>query len=769
MKKYFWILLMLLTPVAISAQVDGGTWKTHAKFAGTLVKNVIETGNKVYYLTNYDLFCFDKQTNENVSLNKSNDLNSLLVSGIYYNNDKKYLVITYDDSNIDIITDDGRKYNVPGIKNMVTTIANTINDVTFAPDKIYVATAFGFAVIDDTKFAISEWHRYNKSIESVAQMGDFIVLNALGDTKLSYCRVDALHDRLSQFSQTTTTISPGKFIPIDNERMFVSRTGNLSKITLSVDGDVLTTSTASLVAATPDNVQKTPTGYIANFLAQKYYYTFNATGDEPVKVTAAAEIYSSNADGDGSLWSVGANGLHNSKAASTYYKPEGLNISTIPFWMDYDHNSKLLYLSSTSDNQFLSSANVGAKCEINTYDGDRWTDITPTSGLPSVQGWYWPCVDPNNPSTYFIFTRTTSAAAGMLRITNGTVEANYCGNNSPFVARKGAIRFDKDGNLWVVHSSVPASNTTPIKVLPKDKLYLAPSMSNWTTYNLDAFATMANSFKYNNLVIGKGNDVKVFYGGDFQPVVIFDNHGDVTNSATWQGKSFFSVPAKNGGVVTWNYVRGNGADNDGNIWLAFDLGLVYFDPTKAFDDDFAVTDASSLVESQLVNDIAVDNENRKWIATNEAGVYVISADNSEVLHIFNTSNSGLATNCIYQVLCNPDNNSVFFTTPSGVFEYLLGAAPAPDNYDNVYAYPNPVKPDYTGLVTVTGLMENSNVVITDAAGTVVAQLIAASGTLTWDGCDAKGERLATGNYYIYASQGSVDLNASPVAKVMIIK
>ena len=108
-------------------------------------------------------------------------------------------------------------------------------------------------------------------------------------------------------------------------------------------------------------------------------------------------------------------------------------------------------------------------------------------------------------------------------------------------------------------------------------------------------------------------------------------------------------------------------------------------------------------------------------------------------------------------------------TPNGVVEYFPGVTPAEDDYSNVYAYPNPVEPDFTGMIAINGLMANSNVVITDIDGNIVKTLISDGGIALWDGCDANGNRVETGVYKVYASQGETSTEDEPLIKLSIIK
>jgi flagellar hook assembly protein FlgD len=67
-------------------------------------------------------------------------------------------------------------------------------------------------------------------------------------------------------------------------------------------------------------------------------------------------------------------------------------------------------------------------------------------------------------------------------------------------------------------------------------------------------------------------------------------------------------------------------------------------------------------------------------------------------------------------------------------------------------------------------MDNTLVTITDAAGNLVHKGTSEGGILTWDGCDLSGERVKTGVYFVFASNGTStsSSNASCVTKIMVI-
>ena len=74
------------------------------------------------------------------------------------------------------------------------------------------------------------------------------------------------------------------------------------------------------------------------------------------------------------------------------------------------------------------------------------------------------------------------------------------------------------------------------------------------------------------------------------------------------------------------------------------------------------------------------------------------------------------------------------------------------------------------MIKIANLMENTFLTITDCDGNVITQMGPVMGSALWDGSGADGERVPTGIYNIYASQGAQPvLTGKPQATVMIIK
>jgi flagellar hook assembly protein FlgD len=87
--------------------------------------------------------------------------------------------------------------------------------------------------------------------------------------------------------------------------------------------------------------------------------------------------------------------------------------------------------------------------------------------------------------------------------------------------------------------------------------------------------------------------------------------------------------------------------------------------------------------------------------------------------------------------------------------------------DNVYAYPNPVTPDYTGLINIVGLSYDADVKITTSNGVVVAEGRSNGGSFTWDGTDKNGKRVASGIYMVVTATN--DGKKGTVCKIAVIR
>lgn len=762
-KRIISLLCVALTVLSAVCQSAVGDWRIHTSYVGDKVTAIADTRQWVYYLAGGNLFRLDKQTEENESLNIINDLSDMTISRMYYNTDKNYVVVVYSNANIDIIKADASVVNMPEIKDAVLT-AKTINDVTFDDGLIYVATDFGYVVIDDRKFVVKESHMYNTPLTSVARVGDQLLVST--STALYYGDAGAYHEQLSSFTQVPD-VDAGRIVPIDNDTFFyITGWTFLAKKSLQEDGTTRI-SFDKMAENKATQVQNTADGYLLNIPALGIYFKTDEKGEIVETVETPGEMCSSHPDANGIVWAAGAKGLH-MRNSESYYLPNALT-TDLPFWMTYNKSSDLLYVSTPSANGFFGDEHPTV---VNTYDGMTWRDVTP-EGAPA-SGSYWIDFMPDDPNTYFLGTWRK----GLLKVVNNEIVLTYNSENSPLSRYHPTTSIDRNGNLWVVQSLNNPDH--PVMVLPAAKTKLNEvTQEDWITPEIEGVTTGKTQRAIFLSTRRGNNDLKLYTDGDFEHSLFIWNSGGELSTHPKQQKSFERLTDQDGQSVSWTNILCFEEDLNGVVWMGTTEGIVSFNPAQAFNQDFRVNHikvprndgtgmADYLLDGIQVNGVATDGANRKWIATQTSGLFLVSADGSQIINKFNTTNSPLASNTVYKVCCNPNSNSVFVTTPAGVYEYFSDSSPAETSYSNIYAYPNPVRPDYSGDVTITGMMDNSLVKIADAGGNVIRQLKSTGGMATWDCCDQYGERVKTGVYFVLCSRAGGG-SESVVTKIAVIR
>jgi len=205
--------------------------------------------------------------------------------------------------------------------------------------------------------------------------------------------------------------------------------------------------------------------------------------------------------------------------------------------------------------------------------------------------------------------------------------------------------------------------------------------------------------------------------------------------------------------------------------------LLFNNPSKAFDSDFACSrvkiprndgtiSADYLLIDEQINAIAIDGANRKWLGTKSSGIYLMSENGQETIRHFTTMNSPLLSNEILSIAINPVTGEVFIGTGSGLVSYQSDAAEATNVFQNVHAYPNPVRENYSGIITITGLVADTKVKITDLTGNVICETTSNGSIATWDGKNTFGQRVSTGVYLAICV--TPDGLQSAITKILVI-
>jgi hypothetical protein len=168
---------------------------------------------------------------------------------------------------------------------------------------------------------------------------------------------------------------------------------------------------------------------------------------------------------------------------------------------------------------------------------------------------------------------------------------------------------------------------------------------------------------------------------------------------------------------------------------------------------------------EQITSMAVDGGNRMWIGTASSGLYLIEDDTITVAH-FTETNSLLPSNYIQSIAIMPTTGEVFVGTDKGIASYRSDASEPKDDMSTAYAFPNPVRPDYGGYISITGLMENTVVNIVDAGGNLVCKTRSHGGTAVWDGKLKDGKRAKSG---VYSALCNDSTGKHTVVKILFIQ
>lgn len=787
------IVSILLFALNANSQLQVGDWKLYQVFSGLNLQNIVDTGDIIYYLSDGWLYSYDKKNDETVYYNKRNDLSDYNITNMYYNYDKKYLLVVYENSNMDIIYDSGRIVNIPDLKNTIVTGSKAINSADFLGNYIYLATDFGYMVVDDEKYLINESFNYGKAFTSMVATSQYIFASCNNKVYVS-----ALNDNHFDFSVfKETNFKQDCYMQKIDDNYFFCRTGWLYRMGINQDPTNLSIST--LEQNTAQLLTKSKSGYLASF--KNFYMPLNEQGavvkDEQnttVKINLPADFEGSliaSMETDGSVWGVDKNGLKQFKienGAVEYlrenYRPNASSVNE-PYYMKYANN-RLYMMSSGPNGRNENKKGNGFDICISSLKDDVWNNLAPKSATGFINSNsknkltdpFSLTVDPEDPDAIWFGTWWE----GIVCVKNNEQIQKFDTKNSPmllnYICNVPAMAFDKDNNLWAVHFSLESGYPRLI-VLPAEKRFAVDvQKSDWIVY--EEFNNVSTEKR--SIISTFNNGLVYFTDGMYSPTLVaIDNNGTVTDKTDDKKAIITSFVDQDGKTVNPQFFYNFKEDKNGKVWVCMGSGVgTISKPDLVFGNNFYINRvkvprndgtnlADYLLDGLCVTCMAIDGANRKWFGTTTSGVYLVNEDGTEILEHFTSENSYLPDDNVLSIVCSDDSNIVYFGTSKGTVAYSSDAVPSEDNYNNVYAYPNPVRPDYTGYITITGLMDNSLVKIADSAGNVVYSTTSNGGMVTWDGCNMNGQRVSTGVYFVLASQTDGSNKSGCVTKIMIVR
>ena len=397
---------------------------------------------------------------------------------------------------------------------------------------------------------------------------------------------------------------------------------------------------------------------------------------------------------------------------------------------------------------------------ISKFSSTGWLNI-PYEKVLDAKSIVRVIINPNNENEVYM----GCSYSGLLKIENDIPSFLYNQTNSgldeiTFVpnyhndVRINGGAFDKSGNLWVNNSLV----INGLKVLKAN--------GQWQSFSMEGILDKYTNANMGRLIIDK-NGTK-WWGTNYEGLISYNESINKFKKITF-GSDKGNLPIAD--------VRSIAVDHRNQLWIGTSKGLRVLPNVNSFlTEDQMTTNpiiilddnlAQELMYEQFINDIVVDGANNKWIGTADSGVFLVSPNGQETKYHFTTTNSPLPSNIINDIDINSATGEVFIATAKGMVSFKGTSTAANEDLNNVYVYPNPVRPEYEGTVKITGLLDKATIKITDIEGNLVYETTSEGGTIEWDTTAFGKHKVASGVYMIFIS--AQDGIETKVKKVMIIR
>jgi ligand-binding sensor domain-containing protein len=399
---------------------------------------------------------------------------------------------------------------------------------------------------------------------------------------------------------------------------------------------------------------------------------------------------------------------------------------------------------------------------ISRLSEEGWQNL-PYSSLSGALSIVSVVPNPNDTSQVF----ACAMHQGLLEINNGVVGTLWNHTNSGLESvnpiefgenpnyrsvRVRDVAFDSEGAMWSITSFVA-------KGLKKRSVD-----GNWQSVDLlPVLSSPKRAAGYSKLEISPNDEI--YFGSSSSGLI---GYAEINGTPVLRSIGVAeNLPAED--------VRSVALDYDDNLWIGTTNGLrVLYGASRMFTQEVSAStvvleeggNVGELLANQNIKAIEVDGNNQKWVATDGAGVFLFAEDGKKTIHHFTKENSPLPTNFIQNLAYDNQSGKIFIATSSGLVAFQGNAFAPSETLENIEVYPNPIRPRYTGPLTIRGLQADCVVKITDIVGNAVYETTSTGGSVQWDMNSFSGKRVRSGVYLIFVT--TKDGMDSSVEKVMII-
>jgi hypothetical protein len=769
--KLFYFLLFL--NFSLYAQVGTGEWRLHVPNKKAI--DVVVEGNLVYAAFENGLQEYDIEASETSLWTDVNGLSDINLTCLGYDASQKALFIGYDNGNIDKIVDN-KVTNIPAIRLAQVLGNKRINKIIPFQGFIYFATSFSIVKIDPLKNEVKETFYptiEGSAILDIAFRGDSIF--ALTPEKLLRANINniALGDPSQWVVDSriaVLSLNTYKDIEIISDQLFVLQQNkaygldsvfhvtNIGKTNVynepfSIEINSITTDENRLVINSEGAIYIVNLDYTYNKVYSSYSLNTWVSVENSCTVSGVTWV----ADKTLGLFKI------NNEYSLTSYPFEGPPKRNF-FKMDSYNGNLIIAGGGLSD-----KTPIFSDAGIYSFIDEKWSLKDKQNMLLWKNKNIWDfvsvAINPLNKNeiaaaTYSEYPLSILSNSEQVTDTfnfhNSPIQKTSLGNNWSYISD---LKYDSKGNLWIFNGY----STNPLIVYTKEK--------TWSTFNLGSSALN----KFTNDIAIDQNDNK-WMTIDGVGIIAYNDNGTITDKS--DDKLKIINDGGTSGALPSTSVNAIAFDLTNNLWIGTDNGFaILYNTSSVFDaaaGDYNTQriklefegNVEYLLGNTNITDIEIDGANRKWLATANTGLFLLSTDGLEIIQHFTEDNSPLISDNIIDLEMNQKTGEIFIITDKGLVSYRSDASEGADDYSQVTVFPNPARPDFNGLITIQGIKADSDIKITDASGNLVFKTTSNGGTATWNGKTVEGERVKSGVYLIWTAVN--EGKGRKVGKVVVI-
>lgn len=736
--KLFLIIAMIFT--CLNAQNDKVRWND--LFSYNNVKFLEQVKGIIYCGTENGIFLFNPQnpTADWIKLNKTNYLNNVDVSAMAYDEASDAFLVGYANGGLDLLKS-GESTMVLDIKWNGFNGDKKVNNICIHDGIAFISGAFGVVSYSLAEEEFKETTRTNTFVVNDAT----VLNNTLYIATSNGIYSNELKNKLNNPNiNTWTTVISGQ--NISN----IELNNNDNEVYYAVGSDLRNLAGSSVGTFNT----------ILDLKSSNNKLVITQNDQVSILGESSEDITYQEKDGNGVLQSLKMNFNTAIFINNTLYG------GTTKFGL-VDFSKKSTYNVENAFGFSPDGPYNNNSFSVTTKNGKVWIAPGGTDGYTNVLGnadgfFYYNAKKWINFSSQEIFGAKDilKIAAHPAKDNNSFVIASFNKDNRDINGRTDLLEFGDDLKpTKILSNQFPSSRIAGISYDQDGNLYVGTSFpdnftSDWM-YNYYAsrtngsWKTIQKNHNIASVALSPETTASYVYypnARDGGITVLDKNNTEVITITTSNSK----LPINN--------VLALASDKSNTLWIGTGQGLVVLYgaddaiDTKNINVEPIVIVQDGIPEALLtdvgINAIKVDNANRKWIATDGAGVYYVSDSGDRTILHFTSKNSPLPSDIVYDISVDESTGKVYFATEKGVVSYNGDVSSEATNFSNAIAYPNPYRPEYNGKITIKNLPNRALVKITDVVGNLIYESKAEGGIVEWDTNNAKGKAVASGIYLV---------------------